>query len=65
MGSEFIPNLDEGDLAVHSLRIPGTSLTQAIDMQNGVQKKIAEFPEVKEPFTHVEVSQVQPAHGRI
>ncbi len=44
MGSEFIPNLDEGDLAVHSLRIPGTSLTQAIDMQNAVQKKFREFP---------------------
>ena len=53
MGSEFIPNLDEGDLAVHSLRIPGTSLTQAIEMQNAVQKKFLEFPEVKETFAKI------------
>ena len=33
MGSEFIPSLDEGDLAVQALRIPGTSLTQSLDMQ--------------------------------
>ncbi|MGV2480846.1 UNVERIFIED_CONTAM: efflux RND transporter permease subunit, partial [Salmonella enterica subsp. enterica serovar Weltevreden] len=25
MGSEFLPNLDEGDIAMHALRIPGTS----------------------------------------
>ena len=58
MGSEFIPNLDEGDLAVHSLRIPGTSLTQAIDMQNVVQKKFAEFPEVKETFAKIGTAEV-------
>ena len=33
MGSEFIPSLDEGDIAMHALRIPGTSLTQAVTMQ--------------------------------
>ena len=33
MGREFIPNLDEGDIALHALRIPGTSLTQAVQMQ--------------------------------
>jgi cobalt-zinc-cadmium resistance protein CzcA len=30
MGSEFIPNLSEGDVALHALRIPGTSLSQAL-----------------------------------
>jgi cobalt-zinc-cadmium resistance protein CzcA len=34
MGSEFIPSLDEGDIALHALRIPGTSLSQAIQMQS-------------------------------
>ena len=58
MGSEFIPNLDEGDLAVHSLRIPGTSLTQAIEMQNAVQKKFGEFPEVKETFAKIGTAEV-------
>jgi cobalt-zinc-cadmium resistance protein CzcA len=32
-GAEFIPNLDEGDIAMHALRIPGTSLDQAIQLQ--------------------------------
>jgi len=58
MGSEFIPNLDEGDLAVHSLRIPGTSLTQAIEMQNAVEKKFLEFPEVKETFSKIGTAEV-------
>ncbi len=58
MGSEFMPNLDEGDLAVHSLRIPGTSLTQAIAMQNAVEKKFLEFPEVEETFSKIGTAEV-------
>ncbi|MGY9104952.1 MAG: efflux RND transporter permease subunit, partial [Alphaproteobacteria bacterium] len=34
LGSEFIPTLDEGDIALHALRIPGTSLTQAVGMRH-------------------------------
>ena len=33
MGTEFIPNLDEGDIAIQAIRIPGTSLTQSLEMQ--------------------------------
>ena len=47
MGSEFIPNLDEGDIAMHALRIPGTSLSQAIQMQTALEARIARFPEVE------------------
>ena len=39
MGSEFIPSLDEGDIALHALRIPGTSLTQAVEMQTALEKR--------------------------
>jgi len=46
MGAEFAPNLDEGDIAMHALRIPGTSLTQAIEMQLSLEKRVSEFPEV-------------------
>jgi cobalt-zinc-cadmium resistance protein CzcA len=46
LGTEFIPNLDEGDVALHALRIPGTSLTQAIKMQEQLESRIKEFPEV-------------------
>jgi len=47
LGSEFIPNLDEGDIALHALRIPGTSLSQAILMQEALETRIRELPEVE------------------
>ena len=48
MGTEFIPSLDEGDIALHALRIPGTSLTQSVQMQETLEKRIKQFPEVRE-----------------
>ena len=53
LGSEFIPNLDEGDIALHALRIPGTSLTQAIDMQEMLERRITELPEVERVFAKI------------
>ncbi|KGM56153.1 cation transporter [Lysobacter arseniciresistens ZS79] len=46
LGTEFIPDLDEGDIALHALRIPGTSLTQALHMQEQLEARISQFPEV-------------------
>jgi cobalt-zinc-cadmium resistance protein CzcA len=46
LGSEFVPSLDEGDIALHALRIPGTSLTQAIGMQEVLENEIRKQPEV-------------------
>jgi cobalt-zinc-cadmium resistance protein CzcA len=53
MGSEFLPNLDEGDIALHALRIPGTSLTQALSMQNQLEDKIKTIPEVSHVFAKI------------
>lgn len=58
MGSEFIPNLDEGDLAVPSLRIPGTSLSQAVELQNNVESAFKKFPEVSETFSKIGTAEV-------
>ena len=58
MGGEFIPSLDEGDVAMHAMRIPGTSLTQAIDMQQAVEKALREFPEVKDVFSKIGTAEV-------
>ncbi len=58
MGSEFIPSLDEGDLAIETLRIPGTSLTQAIKMQHVLEKKIKEFPEVDNVFARIGTAEI-------
>jgi len=58
MGSEFIPNLDEGDIALHALRIPGTSLTQAVRMQSALENRIKRFPEVKDVFAKIGTADV-------
>ncbi len=46
MGAEFLPSLDEGDIAMHALRIPGTSLTQAVAMQTQLEAAVRDLPEV-------------------
>ncbi|ALA84321.1 CusA/CzcA family heavy metal efflux RND transporter [Stenotrophomonas maltophilia] len=58
MGTEFIPNLDEGDIALHALRIPGTSLTQAIGMQRQLEATIKKFPEVDEVVAKIGTAEV-------
>ncbi len=58
MGTEFIPNLDEGDIAIQALRIPGTSLTQSLDMQFQLEKAVLEIPEVKTYFSRVGTAEV-------
>jgi cobalt-zinc-cadmium resistance protein CzcA len=58
LGSEFIPSLDEGDLAVQALRVPGTSLTQSVAMQAQVEKALARVPEVKTSFARVGTAEV-------
>ena len=58
MGSEFVPGLDEGDIALHAMRIPGTSLTTAIAMQNALEKEIRTFPEVQRVFSKIGTAEV-------
>ncbi|MEH2485792.1 efflux RND transporter permease subunit [Bradyrhizobium sp. AZCC 2230] len=58
MGGEFIPSLDEGDVALASIRIPGTSLTQSLDLQKALEKRITQIPEVKEFFTRIGTAEV-------
>ena len=58
MGSEFIPSLDEGDIALHALRIPGTGLDQAVKMQHVLEKRIKEFPEVKDAFAKIGTAEI-------
>ena len=58
MGSEFIPSLDEGDIALHALRIPGTSLSQAVQMQSLLESRILAFPEVEHVFGKLGTAEV-------
>lgn len=47
LGAEFIPRLDEGDLAVQVQQLPSVSLNQSIKTVTEVEKVLMEFPEVK------------------
>ena len=58
MGAEFIPSLNEGDIALHALRIPGTSLTQAIEMQQALEQRIKAFPEVDKVFAKIGTAEI-------
>ncbi len=51
MGQEFIPTLDEKDIAMHAMRIPSTSLTQSQELQFAVEKAVSSVPEVEFVFS--------------
>jgi cobalt-zinc-cadmium resistance protein CzcA len=58
MGAEFIPSLDEGDIALHAMRIPGTGLDQAVGMQQTLEQRIKAFPEVASVFAKLGTAEV-------
>lgn len=59
MGSEFIPSLSEGDLALQALRVPGTSLSQSVDMQQRLEKTLlAQVPEVERVFARTGTAEI-------
>lgn len=58
LGSEFLPSLDEGDLLVHALRIPGTSLSTAVAMQQQLERKLLTYPEVSYVFSKIGTSDI-------
>jgi cobalt-zinc-cadmium resistance protein CzcA len=58
LGSEFIPSLDEGDIALHALRIPGTSLSQAVLMQHQLENVIKTVPEVRHVFAKIGTAEI-------
>jgi len=58
MGTEFIPSLDEGDVALHALRIPGTSLSQAVEMQHVLERAIKAMPEVSNVFAKIGTAEI-------
>ncbi len=57
-GSEFIPGLDEGDIALHAMRIPGTSLSQAVAMQTQLEATLKALPEVDRVFAKIGTAEI-------
>ncbi len=58
LGEEFIPTLDERDIAMHAMRIPSTSLTQSTDMQKKIEKQLIQLPEVAYVFSKTGTAEV-------
>lgn len=50
LGSEFVPQLDEGDIALHAMRIPGTGIEQAVAMQKTLESTLMEYEQVLTVF---------------
>jgi cobalt-zinc-cadmium resistance protein CzcA len=50
--------LNEGDIVVQALRIPGTSLTQSVQMQMALEKTIGQVPEVQRVFSRVGTAEI-------
>jgi heavy metal efflux system protein len=51
IGQEFVPTLDEKNLAMHAMRIPSTSLSQSQAMQLNIEKTLLNFPQVLNVFS--------------
>ena len=58
MGADFVPELDEGDIVMHALRIPGTSLGQAVEMQELLEAEVRRQPEVQWVFSKIGTAEV-------
>ncbi len=51
LGQEFVPTLDEKNIAVQAVRIPSTGLSESLAMQSQVEKTLGAFPEVAYVFS--------------
>ena len=58
LGSEFVPSLDEGDIALHAMRVPGTSLSQSVEMQQELERTLLQTPEVARVFSKLGTAEV-------
>ncbi|MBE0420278.1 efflux RND transporter permease subunit [Pseudoalteromonas nigrifaciens] len=58
MGAEFLPQLDEGDIAMHALRITGTGIEQSVQMQKELEQAILKQPEVANVFSKIGTADV-------
>lgn len=59
LGSEFAPQLGEGDFAVQQLRSPSTGLEESLRMQENTEKLLLKnFPEIKAVFARTGTAEV-------
>ncbi len=59
LGAEFVPNLNEGDLSIQAMRVPGTGLAQSLEMQMQIERRLkAKFPEIARVFARTGTAEI-------
>ncbi|WP_339816623.1 CusA/CzcA family heavy metal efflux RND transporter [uncultured Algoriphagus sp.] len=59
MGGEFVPQLDEGDIAMQALIRPGSGLSEAIDVSTKIETLLLDnFPEIKTAVARIGVADI-------
>jgi cobalt-zinc-cadmium resistance protein CzcA len=58
LGQEFIPSLDEKNIAMHAIRIPSAGLTQSQTMQLAVERRVGQFPQVAFVFSKIGTAEI-------
>jgi len=58
MGSEFIPRLDEGAIAVQAWRLPSVALTESVKSTTMIEKALRKFPEVVTVVSRTGVAEI-------
>ena len=58
MGSEFIPRLDEGAIAVQAWRLPSVALTESVKSTTMIEKTLRTFPEVVTVVSRTGVAEI-------
>lgn len=53
LGAEFLPKLEEGALAINSIRLPSVSLTEAVKMTTELERVVRSFPEVANVISRI------------
>ncbi|MEH6434036.1 CusA/CzcA family heavy metal efflux RND transporter [Massilia sp. DD77] len=59
LGLEFAPTMNEGDLAVLTVRVPGTSLSQSVKMQQQIETTLVRsYPEIERVFARIGTAEI-------
>ncbi len=59
LGGEFIPTLEEGDLALHQILPPGSSLEKSVEVSTKLQNILLEnFPEIEQVVTKIGTAEI-------
>ncbi|HPB28152.1 MAG TPA: CusA/CzcA family heavy metal efflux RND transporter [Acidobacteriota bacterium] len=58
LGQEFVPQLDEGNLSLQSIRVPSIALNQSMALQAQVERAVARLPEVELMYSKTGTAEV-------